>query len=159
MSFFETEICSRCGGTGEYSYCESHGTKCFKCRGKKVALTKRGATAMQYLEHLQTKEAKDAKVGDTIKVNDLHYSYKASIVEIRDEVQEGSSLKDGVMVPYSMPVKVIVTNHSKFGRSSLQCPLDYKVRTYPTSDDNKSKALEYQSNLTKAGKPRKLRKT
>jgi hypothetical protein len=27
------ETCTRCGGSGEYSYCQSHGTRCFKCGG------------------------------------------------------------------------------------------------------------------------------
>ncbi|QWY83595.1 hypothetical protein [Rhizobium phage RHph_X2_26] len=29
----ERETCTRCGGSGNYSYCESYGHKCFKCEG------------------------------------------------------------------------------------------------------------------------------
>ena len=39
---FETSCCSRCGGTGSYSYCPGYGTMCFKCRGKGVQYTARG---------------------------------------------------------------------------------------------------------------------
>jgi hypothetical protein len=28
------DVCGRCGGSGSYSYCQSHGTTCFKCGGK-----------------------------------------------------------------------------------------------------------------------------
>lgn len=27
------ETCSRCGGSGHYSYCDMYGTRCFKCAG------------------------------------------------------------------------------------------------------------------------------
>jgi len=27
------DVCSRCGGSGEYSFCQAHGTTCFKCSG------------------------------------------------------------------------------------------------------------------------------
>jgi hypothetical protein len=34
--FYET--CSRCGGSGHYSFCPMYGTKCFKCSGHKQTL-------------------------------------------------------------------------------------------------------------------------
>lgn len=34
------EACARCGGTGEFSFCETYGTKCFGCAGKKVRAAK-----------------------------------------------------------------------------------------------------------------------
>jgi len=40
---FETESCSRCGGTGHYSYCSAHGTICFKCKGSGKQLSRAGA--------------------------------------------------------------------------------------------------------------------
>ncbi len=42
---FEKGPCSRCGGSGSYSYCQMYGTTCFKCSGRKVALTRAGAKA------------------------------------------------------------------------------------------------------------------
>lgn len=33
--------CSRCGGSGHYSYCERYGTSCFKCEGNKMTLPRR----------------------------------------------------------------------------------------------------------------------
>lgn len=32
--------CGRCGGTGEYSYCQMYGTTCFGCAGRKQAAPK-----------------------------------------------------------------------------------------------------------------------
>lgn len=32
--------CGRCGGTGEYSYCQMYGTTCFGCMGKREAAPK-----------------------------------------------------------------------------------------------------------------------
>ncbi|MFD9205921.1 hypothetical protein ACFVZM_06535 [Streptomyces sioyaensis] len=42
---FETENCSRCDGTGRYSYNPMHGRMCFKCKGAKRTLTQRGQAA------------------------------------------------------------------------------------------------------------------
>src|SRR5207249_1748734 len=45
--FFESETCSRCGGSGHYSYCQRYGTTCFKCGGRTTVLTKRGEAAQR----------------------------------------------------------------------------------------------------------------
>lgn len=34
------DFCTRCGGSGHYSYSLSHGTTCFKCEGKKYQMPK-----------------------------------------------------------------------------------------------------------------------
>lgn len=65
----ETETCSRCGGSGNYSYCQWFGTVCFKCGGRKVTLTKRGAAAARYLRELRSKRAADVKPGDRIWIS------------------------------------------------------------------------------------------
>ena len=64
----ETEICSRCGGSGQYSYCQQYGTTCFRCGGAKKTMTKRGAVANSYLIALRSKPASEIKVGDVVKV-------------------------------------------------------------------------------------------
>lgn len=63
----ETTTCSRCGGSGNYSYCQRYGTTCFQCGGRKVVLTKRGSAAAAYLERLRSKPAADVAVGDVIR--------------------------------------------------------------------------------------------
>lgn len=61
---FEHTECSRCGGTGEHSYCYEHGTRCFKCSGSGWELTKRGQAAQNYFNELITKPVSEIKPGD-----------------------------------------------------------------------------------------------
>lgn len=42
---FETTECTRCGGCGHYSFNQLDGTRCFKCHGKGIQLSRRGAAA------------------------------------------------------------------------------------------------------------------
>jgi DnaJ-class molecular chaperone len=42
---FEHVTCSRCGGSGHYSFNLMYGTVCFKCHGRGWCYTKRGAAA------------------------------------------------------------------------------------------------------------------
>src|SRR5215831_17238082 len=60
---FETTPCTRCGGSGQYSYCQMFGTRCFGCAGKGVSYTKRGHAALDHARSLRTVKAKDIKVG------------------------------------------------------------------------------------------------
>src|SRR5205823_10263506 len=64
---FESTGCTRCGGSGHYSYCQSYGTRCFKCAGKGVTLTKRGAVAQAYFRLLLSKRYIDLEPGDKIR--------------------------------------------------------------------------------------------
>lgn len=56
MENFETETCSRCCGTGRYSYCQMYGDTCFKChgKGKGKVYSKRGEAAIAYMRGLRT---------------------------------------------------------------------------------------------------------
>ncbi len=63
----ERETCSRCGGSGHYSYCQRYGTRCFKCGGKGVVLSKRGAVAKAYLTRLRSRPACELKPGDKVR--------------------------------------------------------------------------------------------
>ena len=65
---FESEVCSRCGGSGHYSYCQMYGTTCFRCAGRRITLTKRGAAAQAYFTALCSKPASEVKVGEVVKV-------------------------------------------------------------------------------------------
>lgn len=67
MTVFETIICSRCGGTGHYSYCETHGTRCFECEGTGMALTTRGKAARAFFNKLRETTAGQVEVGMRIR--------------------------------------------------------------------------------------------
>ena len=45
---FEIETCTRCGGSGQFSSCATHGTRCFKCNGAGKSHTTRGAAAVDH---------------------------------------------------------------------------------------------------------------
>ena len=59
----ETKTCPRCGGSGEYSYCQAYGTRCFKCHGRKVVLTRRGEQSNAYLIRLRSRTLAEIKPG------------------------------------------------------------------------------------------------
>jgi len=159
---FETEICSRCHGSGKYSFCERYADRCFKCAGQTVVLTKRGAAAKTYLETLCSKPASSLMVGDRISRNSMThggsmYSYIATVtkVEAANDSHSGTVI-DGQTVWTNNKNICITTEHPKYGIVGLICSPDSLVRTYPV--DNAAKiamALEYQAKLTKQGKPRK----
>ena len=50
---FETTTCSRCGGSGKYSYNMYDGDRCFGCAGHGITFSKRGAKArIKFFESL-----------------------------------------------------------------------------------------------------------
>jgi hypothetical protein len=68
---FETQVCTRCHGSGKYSFCLDYGDKCFKCAGSGHILTKRGAAAKAYYETLCTIPAAQVKIGDRIAASGM----------------------------------------------------------------------------------------
>ena len=67
MAFlFESVTCTRCGGSGHYSYNPMTGTRCFKCNGHGETLTKRGAAAQNYYRLLLSKRYRDLEPGDKV---------------------------------------------------------------------------------------------
>lgn len=160
LTQLETETCSRCGGSGEYSYCQMYGTRCFKCHGRKIVFTKRGAEAARYLEELRSKPADELKVGDIIRVDVFKMKTVFEAIEsIEAGTQEGSSMKDGVMVPYSLPVVTIRTGSLIQTVFVSDSQGQRKMFRIAQSKEQKAetfrKALEYQATLTKAGTVRK----
>lgn len=85
---FETETCSRCHGSGKYSYCQMYADRCFKCKGNKVVLTKRGAAARAYLEDISSIDASLVVVGDKIATTGItnagaSYGYIGEVTDIK----------------------------------------------------------------------------
>jgi hypothetical protein len=161
----ERETCSRCGGSGHYSYCQRFGTTCFKCSGRKEVLTKRGAAAMAFLKTLRSRPASQVKVGDQIKVTGITMSGDPfhqwmTVREIAPTVQEGASLKDGAMVPYRTEL-IRFDGTSKGQANATQMRPDTLVEVLLSKEgqaETLRQALAYQETLTKAGTTRKVRK-
>ena len=63
---FENKTCSRCGGSGNYSYCSMYGSTCFKCHGDGVVLTKKGRAAQIWLNAKKRKLLGEVAVGEWV---------------------------------------------------------------------------------------------
>lgn len=149
-TIFETEHCSRCDGTGSYSFNGEH-SRCYKCDGKNGAraLTKRGLAAKEfYLSKLRMK-AGDVRVGDVIATDRVK---QLTVVEVATVPAPGKIKRDGVWV--AAPDQVLITGP----KMVLQLSPENIVRRLPTVEERDAmhaEALAYQDTLTKAGKPRK----
>jgi len=143
---FENKVCSRCGGSGEYSYCSMYGRVCFKCGGAGAVLTKRGHAAQAMLNAARKKPARDIVVGETIMIDGIpgfSASRWAKVIEITGTGKE----------------RTIVAAAVKNGeRHSLQGFDEFALRVAQSKERLaalKAEALAYQETLTKTGKPRK----
>lgn len=79
---FETKTCSRCGGTGKFSYNLMHGDMCYGCRGTGIQYTKRGKIARTFYEDSLKIPASELKVGMGIKEDSGYKNF--SLIEIID---------------------------------------------------------------------------
>ena len=154
---FENETCTRCGGSGKYSFCERFRDVCFKCHGAKVTLTKRGAAAQAYFTALQTVALSNLKVGQIIECSKISngnglYYYKAPVVsvELSDSVSYVSSFTNGIQNATVEYIHV-KTEHAKYGMGGMLIPKNGTVRVWPNSPENIAMALAYQGTLTKSG--------
>lgn len=156
---FETETCSRCHGSGRYSYCQDYGDKCFKCAGVGEVLSKRGAAASAYYRELCMVPISTLKVGDRvlmegITANMRRYSYISTVVRIeRSEslVHWASGSESGSYYPLT-----IIHKHEKYGEGGYSAQDDSRVRIYRADDNLRlEQALAYQETLTKTGSVRK----
>jgi hypothetical protein len=144
---FETETCSRCGGCGEYSFCEAYGKTCFKCRGKGRTLTKRAKIAVLWMGEQNLISASEVTVGMRIKALDLAFTVRSI-----EPGSESKSLRDGVMV--TNPRGLVFRGQA----CSIDVPADYKVQLVRSQQDQialRNAAVDYQNSLTKDGKARK----
>lgn len=138
---FESVACTRCGGTGQYSWNAMSGSRCFKCQGAKETLTKRGAAAQAYLNGLRQRAAADVVVGDKILNEGVPGMVKSTWVEVTSVGTDGDRVVLGWV-----------------GGLSHLFPAD-TVRMYETAEQkvaNREAALAYQATLTKSGTPRKV---
>lgn len=79
---FDHETCTRCCGTGSFSYCQSYGTTCFKCHGNGVTLTKKGAAANAWFHAKKKKVAAEVKVGEWMVVEGCPGFSKNEVVKV-----------------------------------------------------------------------------
>jgi ribosomal protein S27AE len=140
---FENQICSRCGGSGSFSFNHVHGTRCYGCSGCGYELTKRGRAAQGFLDALRSVQAPSIKVGDliqwdtgnkkvfgrvvSIEVNGERFMFKGIQVKTGEAIAQGFVTKSMVRLGFSIEQKQAQVNA----------------------------ALAYQDSLNKDGKPSK----
>lgn len=143
----ETETCSRCHGCGEYSYCEMYGKTCFKCHGKGRTLTKRAQIAAKWMSEQNLIAASDVTVGMRVKALGMTIT-----VRTIEPGCQSKSMVDGVWIDNERHISFRGLEHG------FQVQPDFKVqliRSRETQIEMFRAAIEYQNNLTKAGKPAK----
>lgn len=145
---FEVKICSRCHGSGQYSYNQIDGSRCYGCNGEKQQYTKRGKAAkMFYVESLKLLP-QDVQVGQRID----NGMAKFTVAEILPVAQSGSYLKNGVWEPI-MHHNFKSTSGKEYGAQA-----GYPVKLIPAGEEKDrlvAAALAYQDTLTATGTPRK----
>lgn len=152
----ETTGCTRCGGTGHYSWCQMWGTICFKCCGAGRVYTKRGAATKIYFENLLSIPAADLKIG--LKVRALVISNAGQvqgnkwtlITNIGPNTTCGV-YRNGTVVYEGLTIE---SEHCSFG--GVAPTTLYRVQvTKEVKSAALAKALDYQDTLTKTGTVRK----
>jgi len=79
----ERTTCSRCGGTGRYSWNQRDGDRCWGCNGKGTRLTKRGQVAYDYLTASMEIGLADLQIGDRVRLSD--FSPFVTVTAIEDD--------------------------------------------------------------------------
>jgi hypothetical protein len=164
QTMFESRVCTRCGGTGEYSYNQRDGRTCYGCGGQGVQLTKRGAVALAFFRSSMERTIAELKIGDVVKYTGMTgggnmYSAWAPVVEI-DLTERVTSwtIRNGEKIPN--PTVNFTTDHSKLGRCSHGIAVGATIQIKGTPEERATAiaaAREYQASLTKTGQPRKER--
>lgn len=159
----ESIPCSRCGGTGHYSYCSMHGTRCFKCGGAKRVHTKRGAAAAKFLEELRSVPVEQIAPGDLMRVEmfvgagSYRFFMRVESIELRPSPARRMNPVTGEWEAFPDDWAITGSN-DKHGRVTVHMPQGELVRKGWTADEKAAqlrKALAYQATLTKAGTVRK----
>lgn len=145
---FEHIACTRCLGTGTYSFNLMHGNRCYGCGGTGYQLTRRGRTAQAYLDSLRKKPATEVKVGDLIEFEHLTSAWSTVQVTARVEAIEPDTLNGNGRF-------ILIGTRAKTGeRMEMHCVPKSEVRLGFTAEGKKAlreKALAYQATLTKSG--------
>jgi hypothetical protein len=151
---FETTACGRCGGSGQYSYCQMYGTRCFGCAGKGMVYTKRANVALAYARKLRTVKAKDVQMGWLLFDSGSPLGGKAGwfTVTAVGGSNSYSVAQDGTRTAhYDLTTSQCI--HGVFPDSDVQAVPD-KARLREV----KALALAFQATLTKTGTVRKAAK-
>lgn len=152
MTQFETKTCSRCGGSGKFSFNLMHGTMCYGCNGSGVQFTKRGRAARQFFDESLTVPASELKVGMGIKESSgwKNFALIQAIYHGTDKELGANFRTSYVMGPDGDRQMIIADT----GRCMAKFYPDCRVRVMHTDEEKAVKikaALEYQATLNANG--------
>ena len=143
---FETEPCSRYGGSGHHPRCQMYGTTCFKCAGAGLYLTKHGQQ-----DHDRWRAAVDSvtvrPVGDLvagmackIDANDMRRYHPVASISTPHPGSCGHMV-DGVTVwppvvtvTFAEPVLCSSPVFGRYDQTEFDVPVDGTVRIHPGDD-------------------------
>lgn len=141
---FEHVPCSRCCGTGKYSFNLMHGTRCYGCNGTGYKLTKRGFAAQKYLNELRSIKASEIQVG-TVVLFDMFFYAAFAAATLVQPTHGGGVRIDGIRAKTGEPMSMEV------GKDSVL----RKGWSVEEKAEQRKLALAYQETLTKQGTPSK----
>jgi len=144
LPIIETETCTRCCGTGNFSYCQTYGTKCFKCGGSGKQLTKRGKLVQARYNELRAIDAMDIKPGMRIKFDMFGAGYITATIKTAE-----------AKVDCAGPSMDFETNGGKKYGFGKGCKV-YLVPSGEALEAMRKELIAYRDSLTLAGKPRKV---
>lgn len=168
----ETDVCSRCGGTGRYSWNQRDADKCYGCGGSGTTYTKRGAAALAFYREIMSVERRFVQPGD--KFFDSHHGWcRVESVEDNRVAQKGGAIfapgdpraadlidwgatwrshgDSDITVHDGLNIKTNKVGFNGFaadGTVQTALAADMRVPVLAT-------VAAFQDSLTKAGKPRK----
>jgi hypothetical protein len=146
---FETKTCSRCAGSGSYSFNQIDGSRCYGCGGSGLQLTKRGAVARAHFYATTRVAIEDVRPGWIIW-DEAFLGRRAKWMpvveagpsETRSSVDGGATWIAHLMV--------------RTARGSYSAPAGSMVRAAPdaaTINALLDAAVAFQATLTATGKP------
>lgn len=147
---FETRTCSRCAGSGQYSYCQSYGTTCFQCHGSGKTYTAKGKAAVTYLRQIRTVRTDQVQVGQRVNIRGIG---KFNVLEITP-AGESVGTSNGVETRYQM---ISLKGQTLGITQESATDVEIIAPTVAARNAEIIQALDYQDTLTVAGKPRKVR--
>jgi hypothetical protein len=154
---YEKEHCGRCGGSGRYSYNQMDGDRCYGCGGSGQRLSKRGRAAKAMADELLNIAIQDFPSDGTRKAR-YTCTLAGKRVTFSAVEQDGTDKSKGIndtewrITPrYAMLMR---QKDGTFKKADTTLSASMGVRLIPTLDDIKA-VMDYQSSLTKAGKPSK----
>lgn len=146
---FENRTCSRCGGSGEYSYCSMYGRVCFKCGGNGVVLTKRGRVAQNWLNARKRKPVGEVVIGDRVRISGVPGYIRDEIITV-DTID---TREDGIKINGA---------DARGGRHGLHTDAKSEVTVLLPKEriaELRIEAKAFEATLTKTGTVRKRRAT